>query len=87
MRQKTYINAVVETKEDDNLVSENTQNSDISENKTCMEPVASEIEPCRKESDLSDKETIENSEGLKLDKKTQGELNDKNDTRGAVQRI
>ena len=53
-------------------MSGNTQTSDISENKTCMEPVASEIEPCKKEADLSEKETIKNIEGLKLDKETQG---------------
>ena len=68
-------------------MSGNTQTSDISENKTCMEPVASEIEPCKKEADLSEKETIKNIEGLKLDKETQREVNNKNGTRGTVQHI
>ena len=52
-----------------------------------MEPVASEIEPCKKEVDLSEKETIKNIEGLKLDKETQREVNNKNGTRGTVQHI
>ena len=68
-------------------MSGNTQTSDISENKTCMEPVASEIKPCKKEADLSEKETIKNIEGLKLDKETQREVNNKNGTRGTVQHI
>ena len=52
-----------------------------------MEPVASEMEPCKKEADLSEKETIKNIEGLKLDKETQREVNNKNGTRGTVQHI
>ena len=87
MKQNTYISSTVETEENDNLVSENMQSSDISENKTCMEPVASETESCRKESDLCEKETIQNIEGLKLDEETQREVYGKNGTRGAVQQI